>query len=75
MTRHDPAMLDQIITAEKYRRRCNEQPVEGILVGRAELRAVLASSAAVTLGPGGVISWRANGRGFTAVPVRDGPAE
>lgn len=75
MTRHDPAMLDQIITAEKYRRRCNGKPAEGILVGRAELRAVLAVSAAVTLGPGGVITWRANGRGFSAEPVRDEPAE
>jgi len=75
MTGHDPATLDQIMTAEKYRRRCNGYPAEGILVGRADLRAVLATIAAVILGPGGVISWRVNGRGFTAEPVLDQPAE
>lgn len=76
MSRHDPALLDQITsTSEKWKRRCNGQPEEGMLVDRATLRAVLATSAAVTVGAGGVVSWRADGRGFTAEPVRDEPAE
>lgn len=73
MIHTDPALLDQMVSAEKYRRRCNGKPAEGILIGGAELRTVLAFSAAVALGPGGVISWRANGRGFTAEPVQDEP--
>lgn len=72
MSRHDPNLLDQITgTAEKWRRRCNGQPAEGILIDAAGLRVVLAASAAVTVGPGGVISWRADGNAFTAELVRD----
>jgi hypothetical protein len=74
VTRHDPAVLDEITAvAEKWLRRCNGQPAEGILIDRATLRAVLAASAAVRVGPGGVVSWRSDGRGFTAEPVRDEP--
>lgn len=76
MTRPVPAWLDQITgTAEKWRRRCGGQPAEGILIDAAGLRVVLAASAAVSVGPGGVITWRANGREFTAEPVLDEPAE
>jgi hypothetical protein len=72
MSRHDPAMLDRITgIAEKWRRRCNGQPSEGMPVGRIELRRVLSTSAAVAAGPNGVITWRANGRSFTAEPVGD----
>lgn len=76
MTRHDPALLDQITgIAEKWLRRCGGQPREGILISAANLRVILAASNAVTVGPGGVITWHVDGRWFTAEPVPDKPAE
>lgn len=76
MNRCDPNLLDRITgTAEKWRRRCNGQPTEGILIHTAGLRAVLASSDNVTVGAGGVITWWAGGREFTAEPVLDEPVE
>jgi hypothetical protein len=75
MTRPDPALLDQIVTAEKYRRRCNGQPSEGILITAATLRVVLAAIAGVMVKPDGVIAWREDGREFTAEPVKEEPDE
>jgi hypothetical protein len=66
----DSHLLDRIAgTAEKWRRRCNGMPTEGILIDAAGLRAVLASSADVAAGTDGAITWRSNGRRFTAEPV------
>lgn len=76
MARHDPDYLDQITgIAEKWRRRCEGQPRGGILVGHAELRVILAMSDAVAASSFGVITWRADGREFTAEPVRDETSE
>lgn len=72
MIRHDSEVLAQVTCgAEKYLRRCNGLPPEGILTDAAGLRVVLATSAAVTIGAGGVITWRHEGRMFTAHPVLD----
>lgn len=72
MTRHDPAVLDRITgVSEQWLRKCNNQPPEGKPIGRRELRVVLAMSAAVAARADGVITWRSNGRTFTAEPVRD----
>ena len=68
-------MLDEITgVAEKWLRRCNRLPREGKLTDAATLRLVLAMSDAVAANSDGVITWRANGREFTAEPVRDEPA-
>lgn len=76
MTRHDPAMLDRITgVAEHWLRRCNKLPVEGKPISRQGLRAVLAMSAAVAARSDGVITWRVDGRVFTAEPVLDEPAD
>lgn len=76
MTRHDPEMLDRITgIAQHWLRRCNKQPPQGMPISRRELRVMLAMSAAVAARADGVITWRANGREFTAEPVRDEPAE
>lgn len=76
MTRHDPATLDRITgIAEKWRRRCNGQPADGLLTDAATLRAILPSSGSVKARANGVISWSVEGREFTAEPVRDEPAE
>ena len=69
--RHDPEMLDRISTAETWLRRCNEQPPEGKPISRQGLRVVLATSSAVATRADGVITWRLDGRTFTAEPVRD----
>lgn len=75
MSFHDPAMLDEITgVAEKWLRRCNGLPKEGKPTSRRELRVVLAMSDAVAANSDNVITWRANGRTFTAEPVRDEPA-
>ena len=76
MTFHDLAMLDRITSvAEHWLRRCNKQPPEGMPIDRRGLRIILAMSDAVAARPDDVITWRANGREFTAEPVRDEPAE
>ena len=76
MNRPDPAMLDEITgVAEHWLRRCNGLPEEGKPTSRRELRVVLAMSDAVAANSDGVITWRANGRKFTAKPVRDELAE
>lgn len=74
--RYSAEYLDQITgIAEKWRRRCEGQPRGGILVGHAELRVILAMSDTVTASSFGVITWRADGREFTAEPVQDELAE
>lgn len=55
--------------AEKWLRRCNKQPLEGILVGAADLRAVLVISEGVALSGDGTITWRGPAGEFTAKPV------
>ena len=72
MSRHDPDMLKRITgVAEKWLRRCNRQPPEGKLTDAATLRLILAMSDAVAANSDNVITWRANGRTFTAEPVPD----
>ena len=72
MSRLDPAALERITgTAEKWRRRCNGQPADGLLTDAATLRVMLASNADVNARSDGVITWRADGREFTAEPVQD----
>ena len=57
MTHLDPARLDQLTaTAEKWLRRCNGRPAAGILIGRNNLRIVLAASKAVTVYDDGTIT-------------------
>lgn len=76
MTRHDPEMLDRITsTAEHWLRRCNKQPAEGKPIDRQGLRVVLAMSEAVAARADGEITWRSDGRTFTAEPIRDEPAD
>lgn len=76
MARHDPEHLNQITSvAEKWRRRCEGKPHEGVLTDRAGLRVILAMSDAVTASSFGIITWHADGREFTAEPVRDEPSE
>jgi hypothetical protein len=71
MSRPDPARLDQITaTAEKWLRRCNGRPKAGILVGRANLRAVLAASKAIAVYDDGTITWQAVAGQFSAEPVQ-----
>lgn len=70
----DPDRLDEITAvAEKWLRRCNSQPPEGVLTGRADLRAVLAFSTDVAVYDDGTIVWTGAGRRFTAEPVRPAP--
>lgn len=78
MNRPDPAWLIEITApAEKWRRRCNGRPADGIPVTRYELRVVLAASVDVKLTPEGFITWRAADNGispqFTAKPVQEEP--
>jgi hypothetical protein len=71
MRRPDPARLDEITAvAEKWLRRCNSQPPEGVLTSRADLRAVLAASTDVAVYDDGTIIWVGAGRQFSAEPVR-----
>lgn len=73
MNRPDRAYLAEITgAAEEWLRRCNNRPWEGLPVGRANLRVVLAASIDVHVNDRGWITWRAAGRKFTAEPV---PAE
>ncbi len=61
--------LDEITApAEKWRRRCNGHPVEGILITARSLRVVLVESTNVSVDEG-VISWTKDGRQFSAEPV------
>lgn len=66
---------------EKWLRRCNGQPADGIPVTRADLLTVLAASTDVRIDERGVISWAAprilttRDRRFTAEPVRDDPSQ
>lgn len=72
MTPEKRELLKKIAgSAEVWRRRCNGQPQEGILMSRRQLLAILSISNAVATGAGGLITWRADGRVFTAEPVRD----
>lgn len=59
--------------AEKWLRRCNKLPAEGILVGAADLRAVLVASEGVALDGDGMITWRGTAGEFTAKPVLPEP--
>lgn len=65
--------LDEITSrAEKWRRRCNGCPIEGILVTARSLRVVLASSANVSADANRVITWTdGSGQRFSAAPVYD----
>jgi hypothetical protein len=65
--------LDEITApAEKWRRRCNGYPAEGILITARSLRVVLVERVGVSVNDEGVISWTdGSGRQFTAAPVRD----
>lgn len=72
MSQPHPQVLDQITAvAEKWRRRCNGLPAEGIPVGADELRAVLTVSTGITVYDDGTITWRGPAGQFTAEPVRD----
>lgn len=76
MTRPTAAELEQLIaTAEKWLRRCNGKPAEGIPVSGAQLRAVLDTSPGVRFDRQGRIAWRGDGRAFTAEPVHDAPPD
>jgi hypothetical protein len=72
MSRYDPAWLDQISgIAEKWRRRCNGLPEEGILIKGESLRVILAVCPQVTAYDDGSITWRGPSGVFSAEPVRD----
>lgn len=72
MSRPDPEMVNKITSvAERWLRRCNRQPPQGMPTNRFELRLMLMMSQAVAANSNGKIRWRANGRDFTAEPVRD----
>lgn len=72
MSRHDPEMVKKITDiAEKWLRRCNKQPPQGMPTTRFELRLMLMMSEAVAADSTGEITWRVDGRTFTAEPVRD----
>lgn len=72
MRRPDLARLDEVTAiAEKWRRRCNSLPAEGVLTGRVFLRMALAASTDVVVYSDGKITWVGAGRQFSAEPVRD----
>lgn len=72
--RPDPETLNEITAvAEKWLRRCNGFPDEGILIGRAGLRVIVSMGESVAADSHGAITWWVNKRKFTAEPVRDGP--
>jgi hypothetical protein len=60
--------------AEKWLYKCNGKPAQGMLVGAANLRVVLATTSEnIGVYPNGKIEWTAAARTFTAEPVRDEP--
>lgn len=76
MNRPAAEYLDDILSvAEKWLRRCNGHPADGIPVSRQDLRTVLLASTDVHLDEKDRIAWRAGGpmsidnRTFTAEPV------
>jgi len=72
VTRPDPDMVKKITSiAEKWLRKCNGQPPKGMPTTRFELRLMLMMSSAVVANSDGRITWRADGREFTAEPVRN----
>lgn len=76
MTRRFSAeWLDEITgIAEKWLRRCNGLPEEGILIKAAGLRVILAACTQVTAYDDGSIAWRGPSGLFSAEPVREQPA-
>jgi len=70
VNRLSPDALDRVMDpTQRWRRRCNGHPEEGILVGRAELRVVLAASISVSVCSDGTLAWSAPSGRFTAEPV------
>lgn len=61
--------VESINAAEMWTRRCNGQPIEGVLVSRRGLLVVLQTSHHVRADALGVITWIGTAGQFTAEPV------
>lgn len=76
MSRPDPIYIDQLTAgAERWLRRCNNKPGEGIPIGRESLRQQLAISADVKVDGRGWITWPGTAGTFSAEPVPNEPPE
>jgi hypothetical protein len=77
MMRSSAASIFELrLGTEKYLRRCNELPAEGIPISGIDLAAVLVASVDVELDTAGRITWRAPGNKksvFTATPASEPP--
>lgn len=62
--------VERISDAERWIRRCNGQPEDGIPISRQGLLIVLGTSRNIRADEASTITWTAAGREFTAEPVR-----